>query len=727
MASVFKSCLPYVLACVLLISGCSSAGTGEVKKSVVRQTAANGMEITLLPILDARDFNSPGLSRDVRTSGATISIPAEDIAKPGARLLIQRGPFSKIITYRGHLPESGTIKWSDFPLHDLKTDLAMGLEIKKLSLQKTGENPFLIPRSLVNAAALPAFALGNLISGGHFDLGGWIFPASRIQYTMEVGLNILSLKGGGLIFSKNYMVNLMDPSVSDRQLQEGFFWSRADGQKSGIEAADGMIDKIFTIISSDPELAYLPWFVRTAWLGRVLTNPRVSPNIKYRLLKTVSPELYPEGKNEVIKVQSKLIDQVTRDILKITAKLNQKRMKSILNPDEENLFNLCLKLLGRLGTKSAAAQLYRFRLNSSELSVHEKKIIIRLLSQNLEAFNNDEAINEEEKALVTQLGSDDPEQKLEAAALLLELKGEAAVTEYKIDESILLKIISPDHTWAIPMIKKALTANPRHPDIVRLAGIFRLKEALPGLLELFAMALEQTENGAHKNENAGEKKAGASNGKAAEPIKKIPDPQVIIMALECFLDEPSVASSFIKAIRKKLATKEIRPLEAGFLAEIIKAMGRSRQTRSKELIFSAWMKNWPNLEETHLVRRASLEALAMLGNADTWQKILEISWGRAGRPIKNQTFLRESIDFFGQIQYTEAVPFLVGITNNPAVSELLLEACFQALSKITDDRAEKKLKIISKGPIRYLSKAAIRALENQVRERAMWEGLKGEL
>ena len=115
--------------------------------------------VTLLPILDSRDFPPDFQSPDLAQS-AQVLISAEEVMKLGEQVWRKEGLVSDLRQYQGVLPDAGTFTWNDFPLRDIDTDLALGLELKSLNLKKIGPNSLLPAHAVLDAALMPLFAAG---------------------------------------------------------------------------------------------------------------------------------------------------------------------------------------------------------------------------------------------------------------------------------------------------------------------------------------------------------------------------------------------------------------------------------------------------------------------------------------------------------------------------------------------------------------------------------------
>jgi len=773
-----KRLLVIILPVMMLLPACASR---QVRPPSLLETAAyqrTGLEVTLLPVLDSRKYPGDDEFPDLENR-ATIIIPAEEITAPGKKIFLRQSLFSAIRTYTGPLPEQSGFKWSAFPLRGLDTDLALGLEIKRLDIKKTARSSFMAPRALLDAAFLPFSALGTLISHGHFDLGGWLIPAGEISYTLEIELNILSLKGGGLIFSKTYEVEEKESAVSDRDLYKGFSRSHQDGQSLGRAALPRLTERIFFQICQDPELGYLPKYVKLAWLDRVFSEVRIKPEVKAGLLMDLNTEIVlpsltgaeikaiassspllkkiekayhaeheaylpPVHVTQLQKMRSlgaydvdpawleseaarvKLLDQACWILLALSGELNLKKMDAALSEAETTLMEHTMALLGRLGQNYTANQILRFRLHSPETAINEKKGIVLLLSRALETLDNEEFINQEIDTLVKNLKHGSSEEKLEAATLLIALQGSKAMKERAISQDLFFKALSTDDTWAASIILHELEQGNLGPEIVRLAGALNLTKALPILLTAFKTSVKESRLPPHKLSPEKLERIPLH----PVPQKKVsektgPDPILVVRALGNFRQEPQVPAAFRAFLARMLSENKLGSGQADLVAEVIRSLGRLGDQASEEAIFELWSRKWPQPREAHFIRRAALEALTRLNGKGMWSRILETVQHKINDLTGNQAMFREAADFFGQAKYAGAVPLLIEIINHPDASDLMLKTCFQALSRIASPEAEARLTHIAFGSVWHLSQGAASALEGLTLERALWEGLKG--
>ncbi|MBW2051101.1 MAG: HEAT repeat domain-containing protein [Deltaproteobacteria bacterium] len=773
-----KSVIFILIPLLLLLTACAQP---QVRHSPFPKSASpvqTGLEVTLLPTLDSRDYPSDNEFPDL-AKGATITVPARDVAAPAKKSFLRQGLFSNIKNYIGPLPDYSDFKWSSFPLRGLETDLALGLEIKRLEIMKTGNSPYQGARALLNAAALPFSALGILISNGHFDLGGWLTPAGEIKYNLAVELNILSKKGGGLIFSKTFQAHEIDPKVSDKELFEGLSRSKKDGQSLGRAALPRLAESVFSQICRDPEMAFLNQYVNTAWLGRVMRDMRVRPEVKTRLLTAlISMLVLPSLTEAEVKalaygagslpdkvemtskagrdgqaapvrvlekykarslqgydvdkawlekeaVRGKLLDQTCRILLSLTGELNSKKMRSALSENENILMRQTMAILGRLGQNYTANQLYRFRLQSSEVDLNEKKSIVLLLSQSLETLDNEDFIIQEIKVWENNLKTGTSKERLESAALLVTLKGPEAVKEWTIDQSLLLKVLSSDDTWAESRVLSELDQGNLSPEVLRLAGALKPVKALPVLMAAFKKSLETYKLPPQGfSSEKPEKIPLHPVSRKRNNEKSGPDPVLIVRALGNFKKDTQVKTQLRSFLNLVLAEKEFRSDQTALTAEVIRSLGRLGDQESKEAIFELWSRRWPQAFEAHLIRRSALEAMTGLGENGMWGRILKTARNNTADLNENQAMLREVADFFGQVRYIDAVPLLVDIINHPNLSDLMLKACFHALSRIASPEAKERLQDLTLEPNWHLSRIAASALEDLVLEQALWENLK---
>ncbi|MDY6852390.1 MAG: hypothetical protein SV487_10010, partial [Thermodesulfobacteriota bacterium] len=430
----------FLLAVALFLTlGCAGPQTTVPTLIETGSPQVLDLEVTLLPVLDSRRFLGPEEYPNPRR-GVPILIPADKIMAQGEEILRAENLFRAIKPYDGPLPEGPSFRWTKFPLRGLKTDLGLGLELKSLSLRKTLANALFVPHAILDAAALPFFAAAITASNGHTDLAARMIPSASARLTMKVVVKIISLTGGGLVFSKDYTVSLSDPMVTESALFEGFFRSTKDGQALGRTEAPRVIEDVFGLMVRDPELAYLPRYVRTAWLDRALADPRVKPEVKVRLLKGLDRELMlPSFTPEEIKLLSEdkfslaervdfvfnlerptpaevpgggfleayaldpgwleedrarrslfiLNYQVLRRVL---GRLSRQKMLCPLSEAEKTLEEKAMALLGLWGRSYAANQLYRADLDDEKINPSEKRVLALLLAQDLETLDNDDFI-----------------------------------------------------------------------------------------------------------------------------------------------------------------------------------------------------------------------------------------------------------------------------------------------------------------------------------------------
>ncbi|MBW2093026.1 MAG: hypothetical protein JRI34_13000, partial [Deltaproteobacteria bacterium] len=332
----------------------------------------------------------------------------------------------------------------------------------------------------------------------------------------------------------------------------------------------------------------------------------------------------------------------------------------------------------------------------------------------------------EMKSRIKDLKQGSPKEKLRAAALLVTLKGPEAVNEWAIDRSLLLKVLSSDDIWAAPWVLTELRQGNLDPDVLRLIGALKPPEALPVLMALFNKTIEAYRLPSPRLSHEKPEKIPLYPAKQKKlKEKKTPDPVLIVRTMGHFKDEPQVKEALRNFLKQILAEKGEVSGRESLTAEIIKSLGRVEDHESKEAIFEIWSRKWPRSSEAHLIRRSALEAMASLGDKAVWERILKTAQNKTLNFVENQIMLREVADFFGEIRYNDAVPFLINVINHPSASDLMLKACFQALSRMASPEAEDCLKDFVQGPSWYLSQNAASALESLTLEKAFWNNLKG--
>lgn len=722
-----KQALLIILFCLVFIFGCAGY---RLEKSETLPTVTQvqpKLDVTLFPLLDLRHFPDPEVFPSLE-NGVAILISASEISERAGVILSRQGRFFNIKSYSGPLPEVSGLK---FPLRGLGTDAGLGLEIIRFDLKESGQNRLIVPQAVANAVLLPLFAVGTIISNGHFDLGGWMIPSRQVEYLVKIKANFFSLKGGGLIFSKTYQVIDSYESVPDRKLKKGFFQSKEDGQEMGRLLAPGLIQAAFTRVAEDRELSYLPSYIQLTWLGRIMEDDRLRPAAKAALLDrlfkdailetSISEEISTDDDKPGIpghekgESKAKYYDQNARTLLKLAGRMNREKMQRTLAREEITQFDTIMKILGWLGQQAGPNELYRSHLGSPEVSLYEKKAIVLLLARDLESFDNEGFLQELSQSLAKDLKGDSPEKRLEAAALLIALDGEEAIKRYDVSTETALKALSSDDVWVEAVVLKMIEEGDFQPEAVRLAGALNMSKA--GLILL--AALEKTLN---PDQGLSGKKEG--EGSASQVRFKEADPVLIVKALGNIKDQPLINTVLRSLLEYALAHKHEFSGRADLPAEIIRSLGRLQDRDSVESFFQAWVQPWPGVKNAHLIRRAALESIALMGDDRLWGRILAQAQALDLDLSENQAILREAGDFFGLIRYAPAVPLMVKIINHPQSSDLMLKACFQALSRMAAPEAETALYQLVHGPIWHLSKSAEEALEQLVLEKALILSLK---
>jgi len=700
---------------LLLAAGCASVRLHAPEFAGAPPVRNDGLSITLLPAVDARTY--PEEKQPLRRQEAAIVLPVETVADVGRREMLSQGLFSEILSYQGPAPERPDFKWSDFPLRGLTTDLALGLKITRLDLRQTSKSPYMVPRALLDAALLPVFALGNLVSGGHVDLGGWLVPVSQVEYTIAIELNVLSLKGGGPIFSKTYQAQLVDPAVSDRALSEGFFWSTNEGQQLGQTVAPKLTETLFRRICRDPELGFLPRYAEAAWLDRIINDERTGPkektgillNLTQRLKSWTGHDRTGAAQTDPVRratqaAEDRLLVQIGRTLLDELAELARRQMNTALGDDETSLEKAASGLLGWLAKRPAVNQDLRQTL-ASDKDLFKKKAIAALLARDLETLDNEEFLEAQAAAWTQNWKDGTPEARAAAAALLLAAGGPNAAEALKLDDEALLPFLSAKDIWVKSRIEQRLTAGDLGPETIRLGGVFRLEPAEPLLLAAF--------------ERAGDPLSGGE-GPAADPV-------AVARALGCFGHRPEVRRAFKDFLARRLGIETLPEADGALVAEVLETLGRLRDRESGDLIFTWWERSRLQQRQHHLVRRAALAAMAYLGSDDLFGRVLKQAEDLSADLPEDRTVLREAIDFFGRIGYAPAAPLLERILTHPGVSEVMLTACFQALGNMPGPEAEARLKALSAGPSYRLARGAAEALEIQARTKALRKAWKGPI
>ena len=762
----------YLLVLLLLtLFGC--VGPGQPTASFLDLAPPRPLPeaVTLLPILDSRDFPPDFQSPDLAQS-AQVLISAEEVMKLGEQVWRKEGLVSDLRQYQGVLPDAGTFTWNDFPLRDIDTDLALGLELKSLNLKKIGPNSLLPAHAVLDAALMPLFAAGALATDGHVDLAARMIPSSRIKFTVQVDLNFISLKAGGHFFTKTYLIDLTDPLVSDRDLYKQAFRSSLDGQEYGLANCPKVIEKVFTWMARDPELQMLPQLVKVLWLGQVMSDDRTTPNLKLRLLEQVAgglelppltaeqidtlslPYLSVDEKLAKLEAQSplssqeaglssakvadpvwveqskgrrKIFEALYQVLLGELSRLGQDEMTRPLAGGEKALQGRILTYLVSWGRNPEANRLYRATIGADKTDIQAEKAVLLVLGRDLEALGNDEFVK---KITATQAGlltaGDLPERE-KAAALLVGVGGDAAEATYSIPRRLLLAVLSGEDSWAGPMVLQSLANGDFSRDVVRLAGALNLRQAVPALVR----TLDATRNRSLMAKAAATQREiplvpAGPDGQA----KALPDAVTLVRALGCFSGNPGATRAVKNIVDQWRITNHPE-----LTAEALKAWAGLEPHRSSALALTVWQSEWASTQGNPLIRRAALDVLAITGEPRSWAGIHRKAQARLDRGMSSDLVpppftseqlgaFREVADFFGRTRYQPAVPMLVGFIDVPAETATLQQAAFNSLGLIADQDAETSLRTLAGRARLDQAENAAAALEKLVREKAVRKELE---
>ncbi|MFH1138234.1 MAG: hypothetical protein V1816_19350 [Pseudomonadota bacterium] len=759
----------YGLVCLLLWvwAGCAWSGPPgpDLLKTGRPQSLNQG--VTLLPLLDSRVFPQPE-SKPVLTHGAPIVIDPGLAREECLKAWKEHGFTSQVGFYQGPWPEESAFKWSEFPQRGLATDLAVGLELKNLDIKLTGFNALMVPQALSNSLALPLFAAGSVISNGAFDLGGRIIPSLQVKYTGLVEINFLSKLAGGLFFSKSYLADLTDWSVSESQLYAGFFRSPGDGRDLGTKNAPRVLGDVFVTAARDPELGSLPQLIQAAWLNRALSSAVIDAETKIDLVDRMSDmveapawtereltELAATDKNLMEKIgpvlgwdrkwfsgarldkdladfydadpawiqeslgRYKVFEALARAFLDQAGRLREIRMNRPLDPREKILDVDIAAALSGWGRRRTANLLYRDLFLEVQGGSGLERVLTRLLAQAPEEFGNKELLERRASRLLAQaLIDDSPDDPRRAAAFLVAWEG-PRVLDRPLERQVVLEVLSGEDLWAAPLVLADLrkSEGPNR-ECLRLAGAMELEEALPLLTDLATK--EDSEGIVLELSRLVPDIPVTLTAALGRETGLAPDKTAAVDALGCFSGRPRV----IKALRglvEKWRTEE-RP-DAALTARAIKSLGLLEDRASLPLIFDIWADGLPAEKDAFLVRRASLAAFQRLAGPEFLSAVLDSVSPMAEDVVGNQAPLGEVVDFFGEARYGPAVEFLRGLVYRRETDPIMVQAAIASLGLIATGEAEEVLNQLAASPNLDLSHPARKALETMVRERSLLAGL----
>ncbi|MBU2546945.1 MAG: HEAT repeat domain-containing protein [Proteobacteria bacterium] len=761
-----KRAIRLLMLVLCLGAGCAGVDAPDLTLPEVASPQRVDREITLLPIVDSRRFVSPGQQPDLNQP-LPLMVSADAVLDQGRTIMLREGLFRSIRTYYGPLPEDLLMHYADFPLRTLDTDLALGLELRDLEVRKVGKNAHLVPQSLLDATLLPLFTLGAFASGGRMDLAAQIIPSGILKYIVRLDLHVFSLEGGGPVWGKTYLVHIQDPAVTDWTLRRK--WEASAREESDLKDPDAekAVIQAFQWICRDPEMAYLPRFSRTAWLARIMADPRVSARTKADLLDGFFTDLplpdmspgdmeiwsttsasvrekseYALGQDQeqtaVHLPEAAFLNSYTVDpvwiqeagarlrlfkagfgvLLETAGQLGRKGMECPLDESERALEARLETLLGRWGRGYAPNRVYRQAIRNPNVGIEEKQFLFRLLAGDLETLDNETFVNQELERRLEQLNDGPKKLHQRAAALLVAAWGDKSLDNRGIPPKTLLSVMGSGDDWAGPWVLSLIKAGDLSPDVIRLAGALRLDEALPILIQ----ALQPTAYSTGEiSEAAIEPEIPMLGAELARRrARRAPDRVLVARALGCFKGRPEA----VAALRSMLEGAGPQTgLPTDLSAQVVRSLARLRDIASLPVLMALW--DAPGIfgQEAALLRRAVLDALEPLGSPEVWERVLATASVQARHAKTRQAPLREIADFFGRVRFERAASFLKGLAVDPASSSTTREAACQALARIATPSAEQALTEMAAAARWDLARNAQAALEKLARERALWKGL----
>ena len=753
-----------LLLCLWAVTAAGCAGKRDLRPTLLHTGTPQIIEerVTLLPVMDARVFEEPGRVPNLEEETA-IRIPLEQIMALGRDVWRREGWSRNLESYPGSLPESPEFTWRDFPLRDLKTDLALGLTVRRLVLRRTGHNALLGPHAVMDALVLPFFALGALAGNANVDLAARVIPSTRVTYGIEAELNVLSVKGGGLLLAKTYTVTTTDPGVSESRLYEGLLRSPRDGQALGGQRGPDLIEDLFAGISRDPELARLPDLAATALAARSLNHPRVPVEQKSRLAEWLSvharvPELLlglldgqPDGPSgakpaegdpaelvlsvggeadsalrmdsyvvspdwlEKARARARRFEVAYRGVLGAAGRLALIKQTRPLTSAEAGLEGRLRRILSAWGGHGTGNARLRRTILDPAAPGEEKRAALAVLKENPEYRDNAAFIKARTEEWLKSLAKGERDRVV-AISLLAAAKGRDLLKMIDTTTAPVLKSLSGDDRWAGKMVLSRLERGDFHADVLRLAGAMKLPETLPLLLR----ALREVSTQIRPAPTPSEPWVPMYRRDGEISTRPIPaDPVLIIRALGCFDNRPEVIEALRAVFDRWDGTGDIRDETA---AEAARSLGRLRAKAAVRAMQPLWRRLAVE-NRAPLVRRGILDA--MKNNPDTVDRagFLETVAWLCQSPEARGAPIREAMDPIGGLRLAGAVEMLETLVRHPATSMPLRRTAFQALGRMAVPEAESALRRLARAAGGNWADSAAAALEELVRERAVWRAL----
>ena len=235
-----------VILGLLLAAACSLGGcayttvTSDIEKPKAGPKVATGTSALMPEVVDQRAWQESH----------------SDQADPNIRI------FAPEITdiMRKGMVEQGLFRQLDRPTGPLtgKDQKILRINVSSFKWANQGQNEWVVAQLLADGVFLPVYTAVTLVSAGEIDMGGYIFPSTKIG--TNINFSAVYQEDNLTVLSREYAVSLPMGAVSERRLRDSLSDKSRTGVKLGKEQGMLALALASETMARDPRWGFLPQY-----------------------------------------------------------------------------------------------------------------------------------------------------------------------------------------------------------------------------------------------------------------------------------------------------------------------------------------------------------------------------------------------------------------------------------------------------------------------------------
>ena len=231
---------------LLLVAACSLGGcayttvTTEVEKSQPGPKVSSGVGAVMPQVKDQRVWQATHSDQ----VDPNIRLFAPEITEIMRKELTGEGLFSNLEKPAGPVTQKG-----------LKV---LEVNVSAFKWARMGQNEWVVAQLLADGVLLPVYTVVTLFSQGDIDMGGYVFPSTKIGTSFNFTSNYK--ENGLIVLSRAYAVSLPLGAVSERRLVDSFSDKSRTGAELGKKQGVLAVKLACETMARDPRWKFLPQY-----------------------------------------------------------------------------------------------------------------------------------------------------------------------------------------------------------------------------------------------------------------------------------------------------------------------------------------------------------------------------------------------------------------------------------------------------------------------------------